>query len=204
MTDQNKLGVSKRFRYIEDYEMRQVPGRNGKTVRKAVYIGPYLLPGHTDRQYAQYRMSAIAAAVVTVLALAALLLVSEYAVYRQEGLYAIVPAVMCLFPCAYLVMGAFSLPRKNGRMQRDQHMHSVRRVRRSSIGVFVLTALSVLLTVVFVLSVGTPDVGWWDLIYLIALLAPCASSLGCILLQRGIVFTLSSDANPSAKHPDAG
>ena len=203
MTEKNRLGVSKRFGYINDYEMRTVTGPNGKTVRKAVYIGPYMVPDHTDCQYTTDRVAVIVAAAITVCALAALLLVSEYAVYRHGGLYALVPAVMCLFPCAYLVMGVCALPAQNTRMQRDRYNHSVRRLQRATVGVLVLSSLSILLSLVFALANATPVLGWWDLAYIIFLLAPCASSLYCIVLQRRIVFSLTAAQASSVNHADA-
>ena len=141
----NLLGSGKlfsdRMRYVDDFKIEEYRDARGKTRRKAVYIGPWTVLNETGgRTLAKIIGAAALAAAGAAVLFSALLLTHT----MSGNPFVMIPLYVALFPTLYLVMGAFSLPYRQKPMRRDQYMHGIRRMQRSSVAILIFIAVSLI------------------------------------------------------------
>ena len=159
------IPLPKRYKPMDDYELRFQLDARGRERRVPVYKGPFLHPLHSDELYRYFRIAVLAGAFLILAGAFVLLFFDKYAVYPYEGLFTLIPLTLALFPFAYMLMGFFRLPRKNEKTQRDTYVRSVLRIRRSALAIAILGGLSLLLWIVFLLAVKDIVLSAWDALY---------------------------------------
>ncbi len=160
-----RLRPARRYRYTEHYKMVRRTLPDGTVKEVAEYIGKYLLPEHSAEVYRSARTSALFASVFSLLAAILLLTVNGFVVY-EGGVYALVPAAAALFPGMYLLLGSLKLPAEDRELQVDTYRLAHERIRRSSMALVVLYALTLVLTVIFLATSGVKP-GAADILYFI-------------------------------------
>lgn len=181
---------------MNDYTVQIQLDTRGREKQVPVYTGPYLRALHSDAFYRRFRILA-AVSMGLILASALILLsVDRYAVYPNEGLYALIPLIIGLFPFVYLLMGFFRLPGSNGRIQRDTYVRSVLRIRRSSAAIAIAAALSVVLWIIFLFVIHFQGLSWWDALFAGALLTVLCSGLLIFLESRKFSYELEETETP--------
>lgn len=180
-------------KYIDDFNMVEETDARGRIHRRAVYRGTwYVLQGSA----AKLRVWAALGLSVMILAAYGWMLYSA----RLRNLLVGLPVLVGLFPCLYLAMGAFSLPFRGRPMRRDQYMHSVIRMSRSSVAIMVCAGLG--LAVCLILRIVNAD--WLfqqsDWLLLALLSADTVLPAALLVLLRNIDITERENA---AYNPDA-
>lgn len=175
-----------RLKYTEDFRLETETDDKGKTRKKAVYIGTWFVIrdyGKADR----LRMigSLLAAAAVMIIQFA--LLIQPHA--GSGSLLVILPLSAALFPGLYLLMGAASLPYRGKPMRRDQYMHGIIRMSRSSVAVLAFNAVAALATLVVRAVKGDWLFLSGDWTFLILFLVSTALCAGILWLLRAIEIT---------------
>ena len=200
MADQNTKRKDsffpRRYKPMDDYTVQVQLDSRGRERQVPVYIGPYLLPQHSDEQYRTFRIAVIICAALILGASFVLLFFNTYAVYRYEGLYTLIPLTIALFPFAYLLIGFFRMPRANGRMQRDVYGRSVRRIRRSSMAVAICAALSLILWLVFLIAIHFTGLTWWDGLYTGMMLLILACGLFLFFYDKTLTYEFEAAEAP--------
>lgn len=175
-----------RLKYTEDFRLETETDEKGKTRKKAVYIGTWFVIrdyGKADR----LRMigSLLAAAAVMVIQFA--LLLQSHA--GSGSLLVILPLAAALFPGLYLLMGASSLPYRGKPMRRDQYMHGIIRMSRSSVAVLAFNTVAALATLVVRAVKGDWMFLSGDWTFLILFLASAVLCAVILWLLRAIEIT---------------
>lgn len=129
---------SDRMRYVDDFTIEEYQNARGKTRRKAVYIGQWTV---LQEKGGKTLAKLIGAAVFAALAAAALVNAVLLTHMLSGYLLVMIPIYIALFPMLYLMMGAFSLPYRQNPMRRDQYMHGIQRMQRSSVAIMVFVAV---------------------------------------------------------------
>ena len=85
MDDQKtKLKISKRYRYTENYRISTRTAADGSLTEVAEYIGAYLIPQHTERQYRAVRILSITVAVISFGSVFLLLCIRSFSFYNRK------------------------------------------------------------------------------------------------------------------------
>lgn len=156
------MAQDSRRRYLNDYEVIPYVGANGKSKQKLRYVGSWYCisdDATTDKKILQLHI--LSYIVATAVLLALLLNHSAYLT-----MYVSVPAVIALFPIAYLLMGSFRLPWKARPLRRDERDKSLNRMWRSAVGILILFGIVTVGYVVFWFVAGERFV-WQDTAFLL-------------------------------------
>lgn len=137
-------GLSDRTRYVDDFKVVEVPDKNGRLKKRAVYTGTWFTPRDEDAAKRRLWAALALAAVEALLYLWTLMLTH----LGSGKLLVMLPLLAGLFPLWYLLMGIAALPYRGKPMRRDQYMHSFIRVSRSAVAVAAFAAVG--LAAVFV------------------------------------------------------
>lgn len=135
---EKRFSFSDRARYVDDYEIKLVEGKNGKQRRVAVYKGVwYCMQGEKKT----LRTKLVIAAVLAILACACLItmLLQEHVAHIWYTV--IVPIGLAMFPAFYLLMGISELPYTLKPMDRARYYHSFIRSSRSAVAIIALAAV---------------------------------------------------------------
>ena len=173
---------STRMRYVNDFKIEEYQDARGKTRTRAVYTGPWTVLEDTGGKTLAKLIGAAALAAAGTILLFVTLLSSHL---MADKLLVMIPLYVALFPTFYLLMGAFSLPYRLKPMRRDQYMHGIMRMQRSSVAIIVFITVGVIAS--FIYRISTQE--WWfqkkDILFLV----------GCVvsaLLCAGVLFLLGS------------
>lgn len=138
---------SDRMRYVDDFKIEEYQNARGKTRKRAVYIGPWTVLNETGGKTLAKLIGAAALAVFAAAAFVNVLLIPQHA--ASDSLFVMIPLYVALFPTLYLLMGAFSLPYRQKPMRRDQYMHGITRMQRSSVAILVFLAVGVIASFIY-------------------------------------------------------
>ena len=130
------------IKYIEDYETELIQDEKGKYRKKVTYVGPYI---PFDEPAGRVRLKFI---LTDILALAVCAATGYASLVRHTTggwLLTVLPLMVSLLPCLYLIMGAISLPMSCKPMKRDRYMHSIIRCFRSC-GALVILDIAIILS----------------------------------------------------------
>ena len=198
----NLLGSGKlfsdRMRYVDDFKIEEYRDARGKTRRKAVYIGPWTVLNETGGRTLAKIIGAAALAAFAAAAFVNTLLIPQHA--SSGSLFVMIPLYAALFPTLYLVMGAFSLPYRQKPMRRDQYMHGITRMQRSSVAILVFLAVGVIASFIYRISVKDWLFRKEDIWFLVGCGASALLFAGLLWLLGSIeVHECANDAVPSTE-----
>lgn len=133
-----RFSFSDRAKYVEDYDIKTVEGKNGRQRRVAVYKGIwYCVQG--EKKAIGTRL--ILAAVCAVLACVCLVLMLLQNHVAHIWVTVVLPTGLAMFPALYLLMGVSELPFRLKPMDRAKYYHSFIRVSRSAVAMMAFTAV---------------------------------------------------------------
>ena len=163
-----------RRRYMKDYELRVELDKKGREVKVPYYTGLYYSTVWEESVLRSFRKLCIVLSIATLVALLGSLWLVHNA---MKVIFVIMPAVLALFPATYLIMGAFRLPVDLTPMKSDDLEYGFERVKRSSIGVLVLSGVSLLCEIGYLLFFFKDgSLRWEDFVHMGLLLIAAASS----------------------------
>ena len=137
---------SDRMRYVEDFRMEEYQDDRGKLRRRAVYVGTWTVLKETGGK----TLAILIGAAVLAIAAAVLLLTTLLTTHASSGsLLVMIPMYVALLPAFYLLMGAFSLPYRQKPMRRDQFMHGITRMQRSSVAILAFVAVGIVASFIY-------------------------------------------------------
>ena len=176
-----KRGFFDTLRYVNDFQTEEITDGKGKTRKKITYIGTWNVLRDTGRRTLVKLISSAGLSVVAVALVFAVLLLQ----HGFGGDYVVmVPFMVVLFPLFYLLMGASSLPYRQKPMRRDQYMHGMIRMQRSSVAIMVLAAVGTIASLI-VRTVRKDwlflSEDWLFLVYAVLLIVCCGGIL--VILQ---------------------
>lgn len=187
---------SDRMRYVNDFKTEEYRNARGKLRTRAVYIGPWTVltePG--GKTLAKLIGTAILAG-----AAAASLVYAFLQMHTFGGdLLVMIPLYAALLPLFYLLTGVFSLPYRQNPMRRDQYMHGIRRMQRSSVAVLAFIGVGVIAS--FVLRLGRND--WLFLKGDIRFLAGCGVSVLCLAAILSLLGCVDIAERPNSAYPNS-
>lgn len=134
------------IKYIEDYETELIQDEKGKYRKKVTYIGPYI---PFDEPVGRVRLKFILSDILTLAVCAATGYASLVRHTTGGWLLTVLPLMVSLLPCLYLVMGAISLPMSGKPMKRDRYMHSIIRCFRSCGALVILDVVVILSDILY-------------------------------------------------------
>ncbi len=178
---ENGLRPAGRYRYTENYALKTEIRPDGSAVRTTEYIGPQLIPEHSETFYRSVRVFARRSTLLTACALLLLLGIQNFSVY-QGGLYVFIPITAAVFPELYLTMGLRRLPASDKNLRQDTWQLAHRRIRRSALGICILMGIAAMLFLLFLLSGGE----WQSIdgLFALLLLLPAVGN-GILVRQMG-------------------
>ena len=159
---------------------------DGSVKRVAEYTGDYLHAEHSPNVYRKTRILAILTAAGTLCACLLLISLKGFSVYNG-GLYALIPAVMMLFPAIYLLFGVIRLPAEDRKIQEDVYQFAHSRIRKCTEGIVILCALTVVLALVFLITSGTKP-SRMDCLFLALTAGPAAANAVLRREMKGLVY----------------
>ena len=134
------------IKYIDDYETELVCDEKGKYRKKVTYIGPYI---PFAEPAGRVRIKFAAADVLSLAVCAATGYASIIRHTTGGWLLTVLPLMVSLLPCLYLIMGSVSLPMSAKPMKRDRYMHSIIRCFRSCAAIGILDIMVLLSDVLY-------------------------------------------------------
>lgn len=170
-------------KYVDDFKIVEEKDAKGRLRKKAVYTGVWFVSGEKPETTRRKLFGALGLAVLLVAAYVRMILLT----HASSGQYPVmIPMLIGLFPCMYLMMGVFSLPFRGKPMRRDQYMHSFIRASRSATAVGVFDLIALIATMIY--RAVKPD---WiylpeDWVYTALAVAVPALALGIIFLLRSV------------------
>ena len=151
---QTKLKIAKRYRYAENYKLSTRTAPDGSVTEFAEYIGEYLAAQHTENKYRNTKILSVLTGGISLFSVIVLLCIRSFSVYNT-GMYVFVPITASFIPLLYLILGIRKLPAEDRKLQEDTYRFAHIRIRRSSMGVFVLLLTAAVLAAVFFMTTGT-------------------------------------------------
>ncbi len=193
---ENERTRQNRRRYLDDFEIVEVPGRGGRTRKQALYRGAWTV---LDESAAPQRWKLWAALVLCLAAAAALawLIMLSHAFSRAWQV--MVPLLAALFPALHLLRGAGVLPYGGRPMRRDQYDHGIIRCCRSGLAMAVLAGVSLLASLITRAVTGDWFFAPRDTLYLVLCAALGLASLGAMLLLQRVELTERENSTYEAK-----
>ncbi len=177
------IGFTDRMKYVEDFRTELIEKENGKIVKKVTYLGEWTVLNDTGARTLWKLISAAVSAVLTGGFLAWGLLTT----HASSGSFLVViPLVMALFPALYLLFGAASLPYRRNPMRRDQVMHGITRMQRSSVAVIVFAGAAILMSILY--RIINKDWAFFkeDWLFLVRIAAAIICCIGILVLLGSI------------------
>lgn len=145
LTGAGKLFLN-RSRYVNDFQIEEYQDARGKTRRRAVYTGPWTVLCETGGKTLAKLIGAATLSAVAAAALVNALLLTHAS---SGNLFVMIPLYAALFPMLYLLMGASALPYRQNPMRRDQYMHGIARMQRSSVAILAFLAVGVIASFIY-------------------------------------------------------
>ena len=187
---------SDRMRYVNDFKTEEYRNARGKIRTRAIYIGPWTVltePGGKT-------LAKLIGAAVLAGAAAASLVYALLQMHAFSGnLLVMIPLCVALFPAFYLLMGAFSLPYRQNPMRRDQYMHGITRMQRSSVAVLAFAGVGSLAS--FILRMVRND--WLFLKGDIRFLVGCGVSVLCLAAILSLLGHIDVAERPNDAYPNS-
>lgn len=135
-----------RMRYVDDFRIEEYRDAKGKVRKKAIYTGAWTVFRDTGKKTLAVLIGSAALATAS----AVLLTTGALQTHAFSGnLVVMIPLCIALFPMLYLLFGAASLPYRRRPMRRDQYMHGITRMQRSSVAVLIFITVGVIASFVF-------------------------------------------------------
>ena len=176
-------GFTDRTKYVSDFKTELVKDQNGKTRKKVTYHGEWTVLKDTGTATL---VKFIAAAVLAVLN-GVFLVWTMLTTHASCGSYlVIVPLAAALFPSLYLLYGAAALPYRRQPMRRDQYMHSITRMQRSSLGAGVFELAAILMSFLYRILHSDWMFLTGDRLFLVRIAVTVACCAGILILFRSI------------------
>ena len=132
------MQTSKRFRFVEDYEVRHVPDKNGKLKKKVIYIGQWV---QVLEDAEIYRKLVWRIRLFSLIAVVGLLPAIGLDHAASRCVYVILPLVAGLFPLVYLLMGLFEIKATALRLEKRRYEEGIVRVKRSGMAVALFSGI---------------------------------------------------------------
>ncbi len=177
-------------RYLKDYRLENVPGKNGKLRTVAVYCGKwYVFTGNAAQVRTYARSFALLAAAQV--ALAAMALFTNARCSRV--FYVMVPFAFILIPLFLVCAGALNLITAKSRLTNETNDHIRTRTRACPIALMILSGISALAHIPYAINFGEtlPDVA-----YLAAALGIFATALAQQKISPHFVTAEDTDPKP--------
>lgn len=174
-------------KYVNDYSKEYIIKPNGKPGLTAVYKGKYF---RFVADGATIKRARITFGVLSVLATVLTLIPFLYQSVGAHTIYVALPHVIALFPLIHLLLGVYSFCFRNPPMIREHKDKSEGRTVNSSVASAIILGVTAIGQTVNCILLGFPIP---DIIYLILLLAACASS-GAIFCMRRVLKTEECEA----------
>lgn len=137
-------------RYADDYETVVEVDEKGKERKKARYKGEYFTVMLDADSIKNYRNNSLLIGIGAVLAHIGAGCFTNAGMYQ---FYIAVPYVAAFFPLLYLMFSVFRLPAEKKQMTRDEVGLSFDRIRPSSLGAMILSAMCALGELIFLIVV---------------------------------------------------
>ncbi|MCR4616704.1 MAG: hypothetical protein K5669_00790 [Lachnospiraceae bacterium] len=171
------------IKYIDDYETDLVKDEKGKLHKKVRYIGPYIpLKSDIGISRARFIIVDILSLIITGLTVASCLMRHT----TGGWLLTMLPILISLFPCLYLISGCTLLPMSGKPMKRDRYMHSIIRIFRSCGGLVVLMIAVLVSEVIYRLIQKDWIFLKGDYMFLGFVLAIVIGAVATIFVLRGV------------------
>lgn len=169
-------------KYMDDFQTVEGTDRKGRPRKMAVYTGIWYVC--RDAREAGWKLTAALAAAVLLAAVYVRVLTAPH---QAAGQYPVmVPLLAGLFPAAYLIMGALSLPFRGKPQRRDQYMHSFIRASRSAAAVTALVTTGALMSLLLRAIRGDWLFLKQDWVFLVCCLLTAGLGVAIILLLRSV------------------
>ncbi len=148
----NRL-IGRRYRYTDDYQVVPALGNEGRG-KRILYIGPWILP---TNELEEYKKLVLWIRILTVVAVAAALGAMNVVPPPSTHKWYLPILVFALFPLAYQVMGAATMPATLTHMERQRYDKGIVRAGQSAGFSLVVICLSALGCLVYwiIAAVGT-------------------------------------------------
>ena len=183
---ENEQTRRSRRKYLDDFEIVEVPGKSGRVRKQALYRGVWTVLNETFSPQRWKLWVSLAMSLAAAAALAWLIMLN-HAFNRTWQV--MVPLFAALFPALHLLLGAGVLPYAGKPMRRDQYDHGIIRCCRSGLGVAVLAGISLLASLITRIVTGAWTFPTRDILYLVLCAALGLLSLGAMLLLRSVELT---------------
>ena len=146
--------IGRRYRYTGDYQIVPALGMNGAGGKRIIYKGRWIRPTNEPAEYEKIVLW------LRILTAAAVLLVAAAMGLHPANMthrWYMPVLVASVFPLAYQVMGAVSLPPKISYMERQKYDKSFVRVGHSAVFALVLFGLAALGCVIYWIIVAVSE-----------------------------------------------
>ncbi len=171
--------IGRRYRYTKDYQVLPGLGPKGSREKRVLYTGDWYLPVNDGEEYRK-----LVKALRLLTALAALAVLGALAILPppMENKWYLPVLTVSLFPLAYQIMGAVSLPSQKTHMERQRYDKSVVRVGHSAMFAFVVMCLAALGLMVYWIvaasgGLGSPAYTGRDAVFAVLLILAAAAEL---------------------------
>ena len=169
------------IKYIDDYETELIRDEKGKYKKKVTYIGPYI---PFNEPISKVRIKFILSDILSLAVCAATGYASLIRHTTGGWLLTVLPLMVSLLPCLYLIMGAVSLPMSGKPMQRDRYMHSIIRCFRSCAAIGILDVMVILSDILYRVSKSDWMFLKGDYIFYACIVSAGLFSVGIIAILR--------------------
>lgn len=148
--------IGRRYRYTKDYQVLPGLGPKGSREKRVIYTGEWILPANDGESYQK-----LVKALRLLTALAVLAVLGALAILPppMENKWYLPVLTVSLFPLAYQIMGAVSLPSQKTHMERQRYDKSVVRVGHSAMFAFVVMCLAALGLLVYWIVAASGGLG---------------------------------------------
>jgi len=163
------MQTSKRFRFVDDYEVVTVEGKHGRKRKKTVYIGDWIVIQDDSEAYKKKVMETRFAVAAVLVGLICAVAFNHSA---SRTMYVMIPMVCALFPALYLMVGLTELRTKPVPLENRQYEQGILRIKRSGMGVAVLCCITLVLFLLHLIFLLQDDIKRYSF---------CLADTGCLL-----------------------
>lgn len=151
--------------YKGDYSFQERLTRHGRVVNDLCYTGDYyVLP--LDKKLK--KKTAIFNFVYIFLVMIMMMFAGSLNTTSSRTAWIVFPYVFTLLPIGYMLSGAITYVKAPVRMQRVQYELGIERMRRSAIGIIIMTAMDAILDVIFLFTHWKQLILVRELLYLLS------------------------------------
>ncbi len=136
-----------RKHFVKEYENTPAINKKGKITTEVVYKGDYYCNDNINKKQ-QLRYYILLFSVMILAFLMNGILESE----SSKIIYIALPYMCCFLPFAYIIMGIYRLWKNPDKMEKIQKERSYDRLLRSSVGILVLSILSIIGSVIYLIN----------------------------------------------------